>query len=347
MLLSVLLLLTFSPQQGPAPDYASHFNRALELISQQKDDEAIGEFRKTLELSPGLYEAQLNLGTLLLRNGRPAEALPLLKEASAARPQELRPGLYYAQALFDTGDAVAAEPYFTSSLALDPASVQARVGLARILSARSEFARAEEHYRAAGALPELASMFERAGKHAEALAVYRELPENPIARKRLAELEKIIVLKQADAFRESNQPERAVEQLRLALGADPSNFDLRMGLARLLRDEHKYAPAAQEFIAASKLKPDSVAVWNELAAIFVINKSFPDALTALDRARALAPETAGQLYFRALALDSLKQHKPALEAYQRFLAAGAGKLPDEEFLARQRIRIIESEMKRR
>src|ERR1700691_5231494 len=79
--------------QADANDFAAHFNLALALSLQQKDDEAIRELRRTLELKPGLYQADTNLGTLLLRNKRAAEALPVLKEAAGLRPMELGPNL--------------------------------------------------------------------------------------------------------------------------------------------------------------------------------------------------------------------------------------------------------------
>ena len=43
----------------------------------------------------------------------------------------------------------------------------------------------------------------------------------------------------------------------------------------------------------------------------------------------------------------MKQPKPALEAYQRFLAMSQGKNPDEEFKARQRARIIHRELSKK
>src|ERR1700720_848906 len=48
-------------------DYSAHFNLALAYGFLHKDAEGIAEYRKTLELKPGLYEAQLNGGILLLR----------------------------------------------------------------------------------------------------------------------------------------------------------------------------------------------------------------------------------------------------------------------------------------
>src|ERR1700691_117825 len=91
-----------------ANDFAAHFNLALALSLQQKDDEAIQELRRTLELKPGLFQADLNLGLLLLRNKRPAEAAPVLREAldspENSGQKTVRVNLLYAQALYETGD---------------------------------------------------------------------------------------------------------------------------------------------------------------------------------------------------------------------------------------------------
>src|SRR3984893_12689389 len=65
-------------------DYAAHFNLALAYSFLQKDVEGIAEYRKALELKPGLYEAQLNAGILLLRQKKPTAGRP--PPVSAASP---------------------------------------------------------------------------------------------------------------------------------------------------------------------------------------------------------------------------------------------------------------------
>jgi hypothetical protein len=94
------------------------------------------------------------------------------------------------------------------------------------------------------------------------------------------------------------------------------------------------------------LKPDSVEAWNEAAASFVLAGLYPQGIAALDMIRKLNAETAGDLYFRAVALDHLHEVKPALASYQQFLQASGGKYPDQEFIARQRSRILEKEASR-
>jgi tetratricopeptide (TPR) repeat protein len=110
---------------------------------------------------------------------------------------------------------------------------------------------------------------------------------------------------------------------------------------RLLRDQKNYDPAARQFLAAVKLKPDSGDAWNELTAMLLLLKHYEPALSALEKARSLNGETPAYHYFRATMLDALNQPKPALESYRRFLEVSEGKFPDEEWKARQRAKTLE------
>ena len=77
-------------------------------------------------------------------------------------------------------------------------------------------------------------------------------------------------------------------------------------------------PASEQFLAAAQLKPDSVEAWNELASALINSENYLQGLAALDRVKALGKETPGDLFFRAISLDKLRQLKPALAAYQAF-----------------------------
>jgi len=316
-------------------DYGAHFNLALAYSVSGKDTLAIPEYRKTLELKPGVFQAELNLGT----------------------------------SLFNTQQFAEAADAYTAALAANANSGPAELGLGRALAHVGRRTEAEPHYRKAGALdaslreflPELAGLYEDNHQDAEAIALYREFPENPGAQERagvlllragkpveaIAALESAVAksptaanrLALAEAYTKNQQPAKAEPLVAQALGASPEDFELRMFYGRLLRDQRKLAPAADQFLASAKLKPDAVAAWTELAGMLVLLEQFPQALAALDRVRALGGETTGHYFLRALAHDRLQQRKEALENYNKFLAASQGN-PDEEFQARQRVRIL-------
>jgi tetratricopeptide (TPR) repeat protein len=329
-------LLRKAIEAEPA-DVSAHFNLALALSLQHKDPEAVAEYRKTLELKPGLYQADLNLGLLLLRDKQPAEAVPVLKEASEARPQEKRTALYYAQALLDSGDIPAAAERFQA--------LNDKNGLLQV----------------AGAL-------EKSGDIPGAIAVYKQFPDDPAVRERLGQLQldndaaaaaipnledavrkaptTANRLALADAYRLAKQPSKMLGQLQQAAAADPNNFDLRMAYGRALRDNRLLIPAAEQFNAAAKLRPDAVQAWNELASALIVSERYSEGLYALDRIRVLGKEAPGDYFLRAITLDKLKQRKEAIAAYRQFLAADGGQHADQEFQARQRIRIIENEMRK-
>src|SRR5580658_6488911 len=84
-------------------DYYAHFNLAMADRFLHKDEEATSEYRNSLEIKPGLYEAELNGGILLLRQKNPADALPLLEDAAQQKPNEYGPRFYLGEAQLQAG----------------------------------------------------------------------------------------------------------------------------------------------------------------------------------------------------------------------------------------------------
>ncbi len=357
-------------------DYAAHFHLALAYSLLGKDADAVAQYKSTLELKPGLYEAELNEGISLLRMKDAASALPLLKSAAGQKSKEFRPAYYYAQALFDGGQFAEAQSAYAAALELNPSSAAAEFGLGESLARENQLAQAEPHYRKAAALDpaykpfllQLAQLYEQAHQPAPAIAIYREFPSDPGAQERLGALmldsgdaaDAIPALEAsvaksptpanrvalAQAYAKSKHPEKAIPLVAQALAEQPGDFDLRMYYGRLLRDQRKFPEAAEQFLAASKLKPDNLQPWNELTGVLVTAGDYPQALVALDRVRALGGETPAHYFLRAISYDHLHQLKEALANYKLFLENSNGQNPDQEFQARQRSRIIQDEMKR-
>jgi tetratricopeptide (TPR) repeat protein len=149
------------------------------------------------------------------------------------------------------------------------------------------------------------------------------------------------------AYLRNNNYAKAEPVLQAALAEQPQNIDLRVQYARALRQQKKLAPAAQEFFRVAQAQPQNAEHWSELAGVLVLLEQYPQALGALDKVKALNAEKPGHFYLRAIVLDKHKMLEPALENYEKFLTLSENKYPDEEFKARQRVRILKREISKR
>jgi Flp pilus assembly protein TadD len=356
-------------------DYGAHFNLALAYSLLHRDEEGIAEYRKTLELKPHLYEAELNAGILLLRRKDAAAAEPLEADAAGQKPKEFRPRYYLAEAQFALGKWGEAEANYALALETDPKSAAAELGLGRALARQRKLDEGASHYRKAAALDaqdrdwllELADLYEKDQRLQEALAIYREFPENAAVQAHLGELmlngkqyaEAIPRLEAAFAkdptqanrvalamaYLFDKQIPKALPLMQAAVEAQPADFELRMMYARALRDSRQYSAAAAQFAEAVKLKPVDAPAWSDLAGMLYLTGDYPRALEAFEKARALGEDSAGNCFLRAIILDKLHQLKPALETYEKFLEMSQGKNPDQEFQARHRAVAIRNELK--
>ncbi|HEX4593677.1 MAG TPA: tetratricopeptide repeat protein [Bryobacteraceae bacterium] len=355
-------------------DFTLRFNLALAYSLLGKNAEAVNEYKKVLELKPGLYQANLNLGIILARTNQPARAVQYLTDAVAEKPKEYRPNYNLAAALLASGDWSKAEQAYTTALELDPKSPDSELGLAHALGMQKKLAEAAPHFKKAAELNsnyndgllELAGLYEAQNQPADAIVIYQQFPDNPGAQERLGALlitsgqagDAIAHLQEAvgkspttanraalaTAYIKNKEPGKALPLAEAILAADPNDFEVRMLHGRILRDQRKFPAAAEDFFRATKMKPDSAEAWSEFAGVLVMAEDYPAALSALDRLTALHAEKPGHVYLRAIVLDRIKQIKPALESYQKFLAMSNGQSPDEEFKARQRVRILQREV---
>ena len=355
-------------------DLGSQFNLALARTLLNEDPAAIAAYRRTLALKPGLYEASLNLGMVLMRAKQPAEAVQPLKDAATAKPKEVRPRLYLAEALAASG--ADAEGAYREALALDAKSAPAQLGLGRALAKQAKWEEATGAYRQAVALDpsykdtfgELAQQLETADKKAEAIVLYQAL-DSPAAKERaamlqlesndlaaaIASLEPAVQaaptaanrLALATAYLRNKQPEKSTPLVEAALLQEPNNLELRLMYGRLNRDQRKFDAAAQQFYFVTKQDPKNVQAWRELSAMLISLKQDENALACFAKLKELGDDAPAHDFFRAVILDRNHQFQPALDAYRRFLARAEGKFPDEEFKSRQRARIIEKEISKR
>jgi Tfp pilus assembly protein PilF len=323
--------------------YAAHFHLALAQSLAGNGDAAVAHYRKTLELKPGLYEAEMNLGVLLFERKSYAEALPLLESAARTKPDNAVAAAAAGRAQMELGKLDEAEAHLRKAAELDASQKDMLLELAQRWEEAKKPERALALYKEFAGRPGVA---ERMGnlmlQEGQAAAAVERLEaavkESPTAANRYA---------LAIAYLRSNEAGKAAGQFEQAVKMEPRNVELRMAYGRLLRDQRQIAPAANQFYAAVQIRPEFKEAWSEFAAMLLLLERYEQALGAFEKVEQLGEEGAAVHFFKAIAQDRLKLFKPAKASYEKFLSLSAGKYPDEEFKARQRIKVLEKELARR
>jgi tetratricopeptide (TPR) repeat protein len=355
------------------------FDAGYVADTQNRLDDAVALYRRAIAANPHSFEAHLSLGLLLARQKKLDEARPELAAATKLDPGEAGPELearaWRALARIDratdptaasndllealklstetpedtllaaelaeqAGQQDAAETAYRRVLEKNPNSVPANAGLAHLLILHKQYPEAETLLRAAiKSAPDdptlnaqLAAVL-TAEDNADALPLLQKLhaahPADPAITRMLAQ-----VLAVAGDYAGSDQL-----YLHL-LAANPQDVNLLVAHGQNLVRLARFTSAFTAFDRAAQIDPSNGDAWSGLAFV-AFRTSRPDVtLHALTMRSRTLPENPATLFLWAQAYDSLHQKQQAAAYYHRFLDAAAGKMPDQEWQARQRLQIL-------
>ena len=348
--------------------------------AQNRLHDAAALYRRAVQANPQSFEAHLSLGLLLARENKPADARPELAAATGLDPGDAGPALkarawralaeidqdtdpaqasndllealkltpetsadtLLAASLADrAGEYQAAEAAYRRILAKDPKSAPANAGLAHLLIARKQYPQAETFLRAAleqspgdtALTAQLATVLAAQDK-AEALPLLQTLhdahPTDPAITRMLA-----AVLADAGDAAGSDHLYTAL------LAAAPNDPALLLAHGQNLIGMLRYPEAFAAFDKATQLDPANPDGWSGLA--FSASRTHQPSITlhALTMRSKYLPEVPSTYFLWATAYDTLHQKAEAAAYYHRFLDASAGKFPDQEWQARQRLILLE------
>lgn len=341
---------------------------------------AAGFYRRAVEANPQSFEAHVELGLLLARMGKLTEAHPVLVAATQLDPGVAGPAatarawralaeidrkddpakasedllealkltpetpadtLLAASLAEQTGQFDAAEKAYRQILAADPKSAQANAGLAHLLIARKQYPEAESLLRTAlEKSPEdtvlttqLATVLAAEDK-AEAVPLFQKLHE---AHPKDAAITRMLAAVLDDAGDVAGSDKLYVS----LLAANPDDPALLVAHGQNLIRQLKYAEAFAAFDKATRLNPASADGWSGLA--FAASRTGQPAITihALTMRSKYLPEIPSTYFLWAISYDSLHEIVKAAAYYHHFLDASAGKYPNQEWQARQRLKVLE------
>lgn len=368
---------------GAAPESAdAWFYLGYAYHGLHQDAEARAAYEKAVRLNPELYQAQANLGLLLVAIKDAPEALPHLQKAVALKPGDPRPHFDFAVALEASGQTLAAATELRKALQLDPKLEAAAYQLGKIELDEKQYSTAAGDFEKALAInPEraeaelgLASAREGLGQTAQAeqhfeaylklqpadgpvrfhlACLYLQENKSDLALAQLQQLERAhtevpgLDAALGDANARAGKLSDSESCYRKALAATPSGpdaADLHRELAATLVKEGKSTEAESEFRAALGLSPNNADALKGLAESLYLEGRWADAVPIIERLVQSPPAPAGLYFFLATCYDHLGDRKPALDAYEQFLQRSNGSNPDQEWQARQRAKLLSREL---
>jgi len=365
-----------------APDTVpAWFDLGYAFTGLHQNDEARAAYEKALQVDPQLFEASLNLGILLLDMKDAAAALPHLEKAAALKPADPRAHLYLGRALVANGEAAKAQSEFRQALELDPKLAPAASGLGETLLDQNHYAEAALAFQQALSLDPglaeaelgLADTSEDLGQQVEAekhFVLYLKLqPDDAEARFRLAslylqenkldpaiaELERLEQVHAAvpgleatlgDAYALKGDFADSEQHYRQALALTPSQSDLHRAFGETLLKENKPAGAESEFRRSLQIDPRNVDAVKGLATSLYLLKRYSEAAPLVERLVQSPVAAPGLFFILATCYDHLQDRERALAAYQHFLDLSHGVSPDQEWQARQRVKLLLREVRK-
>jgi Flp pilus assembly protein TadD len=361
-------------------DARALFDAGYVADAQNRLEDAAGFYRRAVEANPQSFEAHVELGMLLARQNKISDARTELEAATQLEPGEAGAGakarawralaeidrtddpskasedllealklspetsndtLLAAELANQAGQFDLAEQAYRRMLAKDPKSAAANAGLAHLLIARKQYPEAETLLRAALAeAPEdtvlttqLATVLAAEDK-AEALPLFQKLHE---AHPKDAAITRMLAAVLDDAGDAAGSDKLYVSLLM----ASPDDPKLLVAHGQNLIRQLKYAEAFAAFDKATRLDEANADGWSGLA--FAASKTNQPSVTlhALTMRSKFLPEIPSTYFLWATAYDTLHDKAQAAAYYHHFLDSSAGKFPNQEWQARQRLLVLE------
>ena len=361
-------------------DALPHFELGFAYSGLNKNTEAIAEYRRAVSLDPNLAPAHLNLGIALLdsdpaaavqpferaakllpdqtrplyllgqaleRSGKRSEAIEKYRAATSLAPKDDVIVFALARALLADGQGPASESAFRQLLSLEPDSAPAQLGLAESLLSQQKTAEAVDFL--GGYLQKVPgdnhARFERAvalqdlNRFDECLRELERLDEGAAPDAQVLKLRGSIYLRQ----KKWTDAEAALAK---ALASTPADAQMHRWMGQAKMELHNYPAAESELRRSLELAPDNSDARHQLVGVYYLSGQYEKTLSTLDLLAERETPAPLDWFFRALSCDKLGRKPEAAAAYQKFLDLDRGQLPDQEFQAQARLKLLLREIGR-
>ncbi|MBC8284754.1 MAG: tetratricopeptide repeat protein [Nitrospinae bacterium] len=298
-----------------------HMDLADILAAQGKADASIYHYDKVSQIDPKNSRSIFLKGTVLEKQGRWGQAKDMYLQGSKMEHNNPLGQFYLGRAYLQNDELVEAEKRFQMSVVLKPNLLQARKYLAWV--------------------------YERLGKHEEALKEYNLLlklkrdntfikeraeklknQSSPAYKNEMAGFKGIpqelakqpnVHMRIAAIYFEENLFMRALDEFQLVLAAD-DHKDPHVLMARIYENQGRLDKAIEEFEKLRKLEPESMDILRYSARLYHLDDNTKAAIELLQKAVEKEPKNDQIYHSLALAYMSRKENDKAVESLKKALA---------------------------
>ena len=355
------------------------FDLGLVYKAEKRIPEAIEASRKAVSFGPEIFESNLNLGLLLAAGGHAQEAAQVLRKATGLKPSVkpgaalAKAWIALGQVLETTEPEKAAEAYSRAS-EFQPLNAEPHLLAAASFEKAKINDSAEREYQAVlnldshstEALSGLVHLYASLGRYSEAttrlrqyiaanandawafvqlallLAEQKQLEEAGKAMIQAIQLDpnNPFILKDAASFYAQSGNDAKAEEVYLRLEQTaPNDAGIHGALGEIAIHQRKFPAAVRELAAALQINPRLVPLYEHLAYALTELQNYQGAIKVLNARARVAPDDPAVVFLRATSYDHLHEAKLASDAYRQFLLEAKGRFPDQEWQARQRLKI--------
>ena len=237
----------------PAMGAKDHDRLGDRYLSQGNTVLAFIEYRKALQLDPGLVETQYKVGRLFLGRGLTEEASNSFDLMEKQQPANGLASLGKGLLSFREGDLKSAEEKFQKALTLNAGLWQAHAFLGLVCDQKKQFEKARGHYRQALRIQPRSAV------------VYNDL---------------------GISYYLSGDYASSADAYLKALDLDPANKKIYNNLGLALSRMGRY----EEALAAFKRGNSNAGAYNNIGCVYIAERKYKEAARALERAMELSPQ---------------------------------------------------------
>ena len=300
-----------------------HINLGEALERHNKIEEAAEHYRAALQIKPDLPEAHNNIGSILAKQGRTEEAIQSYQNALKIRPHYALAHFNLAHALVENGKVEQGIRHYYQAIQFKPEYAEAHNNLGGIFINLGETEKAIKHYIAALQIdPSLVEAYNNLGI---------TLMQKGNIDAAIKQFQKALQLKPDFIMAENNlkralaiRRELATEISRLQqfLKDNPDNAELHFQLGNLYYRKGDQRQAIQQYKKALQLNPKFVPAINNLALVTAANKEYYKALTIFLDVLNYYPDDAETHYNIACMYSRLKREDESIEWLKKAIDKG-------------------------